>query len=211
MTECLPSVKFVLQAPTSAASDPFSASPLTKSPSSEKKTKPFGGKATVFTTADTQAKQIDSSVNWDGKPKERPYMEDPKHRMQVDDKYRVGERRAPPKREDLWTQKKKNSLWKDMNTSLLFFATHGNNNYPDHVERIRQILITRGVEYQEIDLCDPLTGESLARLQLGGVGSPPPPRETWEWGVLSHLAPSSRVAIARVRHCGGERNRDRAT
>ena len=28
---------------------------------------------------------------------------------------------------------------------------------------IRQILITREVEFQEIDLCDPLTGESLAR------------------------------------------------
>jgi len=143
---------------SASASDPFSASPLTKSPSSEKKAKPFGGKATVFTTADTQAKQIDSSVNWDGKPKEKSYMEDPKHRMQVDDKYRVGERRAPPAREDIWTQKKKSSLWKDMNTSLLFFATHGNNNYPDHVERIRQILITREVEFQEIDLCDPLTG-----------------------------------------------------
>merc|ERR1712166_1075893 len=65
------------EAPASAsASDPFSASPLTKSPSSEKKAKPFGGKATVFTTADTQAKQIDSSVNWDGKPKEKSYIEE---------------------------------------------------------------------------------------------------------------------------------------
>merc|ERR1712194_865101 len=42
--------------------------------------------------------------------------------------------------------------------SLLFVSSHGNSTMLSVTDRVRQVLIAREVPFEEVDLCDPMTG-----------------------------------------------------